>query len=99
MQITHEVREVPIWMASLLSVGAISAVALVGLATLSLGDVQIRRLATILFSFAVGSLLGDAFLHLVPESFEARHAGPLGPSLLVLTGMLLFFVVEKAAER
>jgi zinc and cadmium transporter len=79
---------------SLLSVFAVSLVSLAGLLTLSADEARLRRLATVLMSFAVGALLGDSFIHLIPEIFSA---GPptLGPSLLVLGGMLLFFVVEK----
>lgn len=82
------------WVLSLLSVGAVSLVSLLGLVTLSLDEARIRRLAMVLVSFAVGALLGDAFIHLVPEAFAPPDGG-LGPSLLVLAGMLLFFVVEK----
>ena len=82
------------WALSLLSVLAVSLVSLAGLLTLAADEARVRRLAGLLMSFAVGALLGDAFIHLVPEIFAA---GPptLRPSLLVLAGMLLFFVVEK----
>ncbi len=82
------------WIASLASVTVVSLVSLVGVATLSLDEARLRRLATVLVSFAVGALLGDAFIHLVPEAFARGERG-LRPSLLVLSGMLLFFVVEK----
>jgi len=82
------------WALSLLSVVAVSLVSLVGLATLSLDEARLRRLAAALVSFAVGALLGDAFIHLIPATFEGD--GPtLGPSLLILGGLLLFFVAEK----
>lgn len=79
---------------SLVSVVGVSLVSLVGVLTLSLGEALIRRLATILVSFAVGTLLGDAFIHLIPEAF-ADAGATLRASLLVLAGVLLFFVVEK----
>jgi zinc and cadmium transporter len=82
------------WLLSLGSVGAVSLVSLAGLATLSLSETGARRLAALLVSFAVGALLGDAFIHLIPQAFE-QDAVPLRPSLLILGGMLLFFVVEK----
>jgi zinc and cadmium transporter len=80
--------------ASLLSVVVVSLVSLVGLVTVSMSTVRVRRLAAIFVSFAVGALLGDAFIHLVPETF-AHGANPLGGSLLILGGMMVFFVVEK----
>lgn len=84
-------------LASLASVTLVSLFSLVGLATLSMGEARVRRLAMHFVSFAVGALLGDAFIHLLPETFGGRGPGgsPLGRSLLVLSGMLVFFVVEK----
>jgi zinc and cadmium transporter len=45
-------------------------------------------------SLAVGSLFGDAFIHLLPESFEKFEA-KVEASLYVLTGIFLFFILEK----
>lgn len=83
------------WILSLGSVVAVSLVSLVGVASLSMNESRARRLAAILVSFAVGALLGDAFIHLIPETFARPSASPLGPSLLVLGGILVFFVAEK----
>jgi len=47
-----------------------------------------------LVSFAVGGLFGDAFIHLLPESYQELGFGPK-TSLLVVTGILLFFLLEK----
>lgn len=56
----------------------------------------------ILLSFAVGALLGDVFLHLLPEAFESEfqtrakdnHAStPAG--LWVLSAFLFFVIIEK----
>jgi zinc and cadmium transporter len=89
---------VRLWGATLLSVLAVSLVSLVGLASLSLGEARVRRLSGVLVSFAVGVLLGDAFLHLVPDVFGAG-VRPLVPSLSILAGMLLFFVLEKLVRH
>jgi zinc and cadmium transporter len=82
------------WVLSLGSVGVVSLVSLVGVVTLSLDEARTRGLAALLVSFAVGALLGDAFIHLIPQTFKGESA-TLWPALLVLAGMLLFFVVEK----
>ncbi|MCI0587087.1 MAG: ZIP family metal transporter [Planctomycetes bacterium] len=82
------------WVASLLSVAIVSLASLGGVLTLSFGEGRVRLLSAILVSFAVGTLLGDAFLHLIPEACAGPGA-TLRPSLLILAGMLLFFVVEK----
>ncbi|CAH0597805.1 unnamed protein product [Chrysodeixis includens] len=56
----------------------------------------------ILLSFAVGGLLGDVFLHLLPEAWEndLKNTKPgehvsLKSGLWCLCGMLVFIVVEK----
>jgi len=85
----------PIFLA-FLSVAAVGAVSLAGLLTFSMSELRVRRLATFFVSFAVGALLGDTFIHLVPEIFaDARGPDALRASLLILAGMLLFFIVEK----
>jgi zinc and cadmium transporter len=60
-------------------------------------EARVRRMATVFVSFAVGALLGDAFIHLVPQTFAGDGPGTarLAPSLLILAGMMVFFVVEK----
>lgn len=78
------------------SVTLVGAVSLAGMLTLSMSETRVRRLATFFVSFAAGALLGDTFIHLVPEIFaDARGSRALRASLLILAGMLLFFVVEK----
>ena len=47
-----------------------------------------------LVSMAVGGLFGDAIIHLIPEAFE-QLPGKLIAPLLLLGGILLFFIVEK----
>ncbi|OGJ01625.1 hypothetical protein A3G98_01350 [Candidatus Nomurabacteria bacterium RIFCSPLOWO2_12_FULL_37_8] len=48
----------------------------------------------LLVSLAVGALLGDAFIHLIPEAFETS-SNPLTVSLLVIAGLVVFFILEK----
>lgn len=47
-----------------------------------------------LVSFAIGALLGAAFLSTLPEAFELSEE-PAQVTLLVLIGILLFFILEK----
>jgi zinc and cadmium transporter len=79
------------------SVVAVSLVSLIGLLIISMDEARVRKMATLFVSFAVGALLGDAFIHLIPEIFgrDSGDNAPLGASLLILTGVLLFFIVEK----
>jgi len=69
------------------SVVAVSLVSLAGLLTLSMSETRVRRLAAFFVSFAVGALLGDTFIHLVPEIFDAPPLS-LRASLLILGGIL-----------
>ena len=82
---------------ALTSVVAVSLVSLVGLVTISMDESRVRRLAAFFVSFAVGALLGDAFIHLIPQTFAAEQArkSALESSLLVLGGIMGFFIVEK----
>ena len=77
-----------------LAVGAVSLVSLIGITTLSLKQDFLKRALFLLISLAAGALLGDAFIHLLPEAFE-EASDPLTVSLLVLAGILTFFVLEK----
>ncbi|HYD92983.1 MAG TPA: ZIP family metal transporter [Candidatus Paceibacterota bacterium] len=78
---------------SVLAVGALSLISLLGIATLSLRQAVITRGLFILISLAAGALLGDAFIHLLPEAFE--EASVLTVSFATLGGILAFFVLEK----
>lgn len=82
---------------SLASVACVSAVSLIGVAALGSEEARVRRLAARFVSFAAGALLGDAFLHLIPQALSAGR--PLAAGLLVVSGMLLFFVLERALRR
>ena len=80
---------------SMASVLAISAVSLIGLFALTLKERLLRSSLFILVSLAVGALLGDAFIHLIPEAY-AEATDPLTVSLALVAGVLAFLVIEKA---
>lgn len=71
-----------------------SLLSLVGLAFISVGEEKLKRIIFVMVSLAVGGLFGDAFIHLLPESFE-RIGSKLQASLFVLAGIFVFFVLEK----
>src|SRR5262245_17462245 len=48
----------------------------------------------LLVSYAIGTLLGAAFLEILPQAFELSGSPPR-VSATVLIGILLFFVLEK----
>ena len=67
------------------------------------GSAQAENTLKTLLGFAVGGLLGDVFLHLLPHSYEEPHGAAGGHShthgtfvgLSLLAGVLVFFVIEK----
>jgi zinc and cadmium transporter len=79
----------------LVAVAAISAISLVGLVTLTLSGATLRKGLLILISFAAGALLGDAFLHLLPEIVEEQGGFTISTSMWLLSGVIAFFVLEK----
>jgi len=82
------------WVYSMISVFLISLVSLVGALTLSLRKDRFSDLTLFLVSLAAGGLFGDAFIHLLPESFQ-EFGMNLSVSLYVILGILIFFVLEK----
>ena len=76
------------------SVFAVSAISFSGLLVLSLKEHVLRKYVFVLVALAVGALFGDAFIHLLPESFE-EFGGSAVPGILTISGILLFFVLEK----
>lgn len=77
----------------MLAVGAVSLLSLIGLVTISLNEKLLKRVLFLLISLAAGALLGDAFVHLLPEAFSEANA--LAVSLVVISGILSFFLLEK----
>lgn len=77
-----------------LSVFIVSLVSLVGVFALSLKEELLRKYIFIFISLAVGSLLGDAFMHLIPEAMESSLP-PTLTSTLIIFGIILSFTLEK----
>lgn len=82
------------WSITLISVAIISLVSLIGALMLYLKQDHLQKIIIFLVAFAVGAILGDAFLHIIPESFEENTGGHL-LGLLILGGIVLFFMLEK----
>ena len=82
-----------VWVYTLLSVAVVSLVSLVGLLTLSWKTERLQRVLIYLVSFAAGALLGDVFIHLIPEVAETGFG--VSAALSLLAGIFVFFVFEK----
>ncbi|HEY3325540.1 MAG TPA: ZIP family metal transporter [Novimethylophilus sp.] len=67
------------------------------LSVMAAGFVAFQARATwvpVLVSYAIGALLGAAFLEIIPEAFEAGKSAQ-SMAATILGGILLFFVLEK----
>jgi zinc and cadmium transporter len=82
-----------IWIYTLISVTIVSMLSLLGLAAFPFGEDKIKKFLIWAVAFAGGTLLGDAFLHLIPEAYSAGDG--IGIAFSILTGILTFFVLEK----
>ena len=83
-----------VFLYAFVSVLLVSLVSLIGVTTLSLQTNKLKRVVLYLVSFAAGALLGDVFLHLLPELIE--EAGfSLGLAFTALGGIGVSFVIEK----
>jgi len=71
-----------------------SAIALVGAITLVLSEHTLRRILLPLVAFAAGSLLGGAFLHMLPVGL-AGGMSDVAVYGLVLAGFAVFFGLEQ----
>jgi zinc and cadmium transporter len=76
----------------LLATFIVSLISLIGIFFIGMKQDTLTKIIKYLVSFAVGGLLGGAFFHLLPESMETGN-----PSMFVyvLSGILLFFLIEK----
>ena len=79
---------------ALISVIAVSLMSLIGIITLSLNSKRLNKIVLYFVSFSVGALLGDVFIHLLPEIVEENGFG-INISTYILLGILVSFVMEK----
>jgi zinc and cadmium transporter len=82
------------WTYTFASVIVVSLLSLVGVLFLSINEGRLQKMLLYMVSLAVGALFGDAIIHLIPEAFE-NLTGKLTAPLLLLAGIMLFFVLEK----
>jgi len=83
-----------IWAYTLSGVVIVSLISLVGIVTLFFNKNRLEKMLIYLVSLSAGTLLGDAFIHLIPEALEDTE-NTLSPSIFILVGILLFFLLEK----
>jgi zinc and cadmium transporter len=86
-----------VWIYTLVSVFLVSIASFAGLLVLTVKRHYLKAVLLFFVSFAAGAMLGDVFLHLLPE---LAHDGGVtrGVSLMILAGILGFFVLEKVVH-
>jgi zinc and cadmium transporter len=77
-----------------ISIGIVSLISFAGVFTLAFGEIFLKRVIFVLVALAVGSLFGDALIHLIPEAFESGVPASVAGSW-VMAGIILFFLLEK----
>lgn len=86
-----------IWVYAITASLAVSSVAFSGVFTLFMSDNQLKRFVPFLVSLAVGVLLGDAFIHLIPDA-AVRLNSVTEIGLFTSVGIVLFFLIEKVVR-
>lgn len=86
------------WLYSLMSVIAVSLMALVALAIIAFDERMLQRFVPAMMGLAVGAMLGDAFLHLLPELYDGPRSDTR-VALGILAGLVLFYLLELTVRR
>src|SRR3989344_7740857 len=71
----------------------VSLISLVGVFLISMKKQHVERILFATIAFAAGTLLGAAFLDLLPEAMELQEAGQTLQFALI--GIVMFFLLEK----
>lgn len=81
------------WIYTLLAVLVVSLISFVGALTLAIREEKLKKWLLSLVSFSAGALLGDVFIHILPEM--AENGWPERAGFYLLFGVVLFFVLER----
>ena len=75
----------------------VSATSMSGMFALWIEPEPLKRIIPYLVALAVGVLLGDAFIHLIPDAVT-RQGSVSAVCLLTLLGVFVFFILEKVVR-
>lgn len=78
-----------------LSIFAVSLISLIGAVSLFFNWEKVEKSLIYLVSLSAGTLLGDAFIHLIPNAFKNLPENNFRVSLFLLSGIIIFFILEK----
>ncbi|MFA5778005.1 MAG: ZIP family metal transporter [Candidatus Paceibacterota bacterium] len=77
-----------------IGVSVVSIVSFVGVFLLALGEDEVKKYVKLFIGLAIGALLGDAFIHLIPEVLE-KFSNKTLASILIIAGIIVFLIIEK----
>jgi zinc and cadmium transporter len=80
--------------AILASVFAVSLISFVGVIFIGLKEKVLKQILMLLIGFSSGTLIGSAFLDLLPKALEA-NLGAFATFSCVIMGIMVFFAMEK----
>ena len=83
----------------LLASFVVAIVSLVSTVFLYIPDKNLQIWLSRLVAVSVGVLLGDAFLHLIPEALELSSETSNSVALWILVGIMTFFFMESTLHR
>lgn len=78
---------------SLLATFIVSLLSLAGVISFAIKDNVLKKILLHLVGFAAGSLIGGAFIHLLPEAIEQSNS--FNPFIYLLIGIILFYLMER----
>jgi zinc and cadmium transporter len=86
-----------IWFYTLISVFIVSILSLIGALIIVIKQNNLKKFLLVMVSFAAGAMLGDVFIHMLPEIIHEGHF-TLMSSVYILFGILIFFILEKIVQ-
>ena len=86
-----------IWLYSLLAIFIVSTMSLAGVLSLSIKKELLQKILLYFVSLSAGALIGDSFIHLLPNAVEHFGFGLL-VSLSLIFGILFSFIIETMIQ-
>jgi len=83
-----------IWAYAIASVLIVSLISLIGVITIPINITRLKTLMIYAIAFSAGAMLGDSFIHLLPEAIK-NYGMTVNISLFILVGVAFSFVLEK----